>query len=380
MVCHDQEPLNPGLYNSQVMLNHLSQRFQASRNHQRQDLVTTMCNWNLRALIEQFNVHDRVLLLHSEQHSAHSDFYRQLGFEPVYVWSHALIAQDWYRYAQHDARLDRFCPDGAMFLIYNRAWSGSREYRLTFVDGLIRHALLPHCQTSFAAHCDGVHYSEHQWVNGDLAVTRRDIEQLIPANTADSAASADYDNLDYARCGIEVVLETLMDDSRWHLTEKALRPLACGRAFMLAATPGSLEYIRSYGFRTFEPWIREHYDLVTDTRQRIQAIQQEMVRLAALPDSDRRRVLGEVHAIAQHNRRHFFSPQFFQQVVGEYTHNLTKALAQVRQHQQGQQLAKFKTLMDRIPDRAAAARDRDDQLYQRITQWIRDPDSVPENW
>jgi hypothetical protein len=91
-------------------------------------------------------------------------------------------------------------------------------------------------------------------------------------------------------------------------------------------------------------------------------------------------VLGEVHAIAQHNRRHFFSPQFFQQVVGEYTHNLTKALAQVRQHQQGQQLAKFKTLMDRIPDRAAAARDRDDQLYQRITQWIRDPDSVPENW
>jgi hypothetical protein len=48
------------------------------------------------------------------------------------------------------------------------------------------------------------------------------------------------------------------------LTEKALRPIACGQPFILAATPGSLQYLRSYGFKTFSGYIDETYDTIQE--------------------------------------------------------------------------------------------------------------------
>jgi hypothetical protein len=48
------------------------------------------------------------------------------------------------------------------------------------------------------------------------------------------------------------VAETVFD-TRIHLTEKTLRPIACGHPFILAAGPGSLKYLQTYGFRTFSP-------------------------------------------------------------------------------------------------------------------------------
>jgi hypothetical protein len=135
---------------------------------------------------------------------------------------------------------------------------------LTFADQLVRAGLTKHCRTSFAPVDSGVHYSQHTFENPNLAITRTDLETMLPANTHDSNASADYHNQDYAQTGMEIVPETLFDDSRLHLTEKALRPIACGKPFMLVATAGSLKYLRSYGFETFGNLIDESYDLETD--------------------------------------------------------------------------------------------------------------------
>jgi hypothetical protein len=68
------------------------------------------------------------------------------------------------------------------------------------------------------------------------------------------------------------VLETLFDDHRWHLTEKSLRPIACGKPFVLMATPGSLQYLRQYGFKTFDGLIDETYDSIQNPKQRLQAV------------------------------------------------------------------------------------------------------------
>ena len=64
------------------------------------------------------------------------------------------------------------------------------------------------------------------------------LENYYHPTGASSLASADFDIEDYNNTDIEVVLETLFDDTRWHLTEKALRPIACGQPFMFAATQG----------------------------------------------------------------------------------------------------------------------------------------------
>lgn len=381
MICHDQEPLNHDLYGPAVMLDLVQWLWRNSVSRQWLDpLFQEMSQWNLRSRVELYNIYDRVLLLHSERNSEQVTWYQNRGFVPVYYWSHALIARDWFRYAQHDCGLDAAPNYTRPFLVYNRAWAGTREYRLTFAQGLIDQDLVPHCQTSFAANCDGTDYRQHQFVNPDLAIERRDLERYFEPNITVSSASADYHGPDYQSCMIEVVLETLFDDSRCHLTEKALRPIACGRPFMLAATAGSLAYLRSYGFRTFAPLIDESYDQIPHPRERIESIQREMRRIANLGPGQRADLYAGLQEIAQHNRLHFFSDRFHDQVVGEYVNNITQALTVMEHNRQGQHLARVKQILDAIPDRPRDSVDRVDRLYHTLMQWNQDPQQVPENW
>ena len=63
----------------------------------------------------------------------------------MYYWSHAIIALDWFRFAEHIKQKKQVKKT---FLIYNRAWGGTREYRLRFADLLITLNLQDYCQTT----------------------------------------------------------------------------------------------------------------------------------------------------------------------------------------------------------------------------------------
>ena len=156
------------------------------------------------------------------------------------------------------------------------------------------------------------------------------LEDYFPINTTPSHYSADFDADDYNATDIEVVLETLFDDARLHLTEKSLRPIALAQPFVLAATAGSLEYLRSYGFKTFSSIWDESYDAVKDPEQRLYAITNLMAQINNWELPTRKRKLAEAQAIANYNQQHFFSQEFFNQVTNELTANLTTALAKVQ--------------------------------------------------
>jgi hypothetical protein len=270
------------------------------------------------------------VLVHSEQNSIEVAKFAEYHAVPVYYWSHALIARDWFRYAQHDPVLQQPYRASQDFLIYQRAWSGSREYRLKFSELLLDAHLEKHCRTSFCA-LDGGHYLDHQFVNAQLQTTRTDLEHRLLPNQHSSSASADYCNLDYIQCHMEVVLETLCDDQRLHLTEKTLRPMACGKPFMLVSTPGSLSYLRSYGFHTFGDIIDESYDQETDVLKRLQKVVSEMQRLHC--DPQKQKIYQELQQRAQHNQRWFFSQEFHDLVVNEYKSNMRQALVDVSRSQ-----------------------------------------------
>jgi hypothetical protein len=95
--------------------------------------------------------YDQVLLCHSEKNSLDLELYKQNGFVGVYYWSHALIARDWYRFASMDLKLiPNFDSIDYDFLIYNRAWSGTREYRLTLAEILADNNLLSYCKITLS--------------------------------------------------------------------------------------------------------------------------------------------------------------------------------------------------------------------------------------
>jgi hypothetical protein len=328
MILHDQEPLMYHLYTKKNFKEHIEQN---KPKLYPTALIDVVSNLHLRACVHATtNAYDQTLLCHSEKNSKDLELYQLHGFIGVYYWCHALLARDWYRYAEFDPKLavnfENITHD---FLIYNRAWSGTREYRLTLAEMLADNDLISCCQTTFSAVDSQLQYTQHKFANPDLAISRDDLHELYPANTSDAGASADYDNKDYATTGIEVVLETLFDDQRHHLTEKILRPIACGRPFMLAATPGSLQYLKEYGFKTFEGLINETYDTIVNPRLRLEAIIKEIKRISCLNHDQKRLLWTSLYEISKYNKQLFFSNKWHDRIVKEFQDNFNSAKNQL---------------------------------------------------
>ena len=145
---HDQEPLNFDLYSSVDIIDQVIEDEYVTRNLSQylDEYNTTLVKEFLVRVLPELNLKlvsnlgqlwkIPVLLIHSEQRSQNLQKYKNADFIGVYWWCHAVIARDWFRYAEYDPALCNRAPQKD-FLIYNRAWSGTREYRLKFAELLI---------------------------------------------------------------------------------------------------------------------------------------------------------------------------------------------------------------------------------------------------
>ena len=315
--CNDQEPLDFDYYQSLGLTPLFLDRTMLEGSSSTTANIPTP---NIR--YRYWDIFDDCILLHSEKNSKDLLKYQQNNFIPVYYWSHAVIARDWFRYAEHVRQTKSVKKH---FLIYNRAWTGTREYRLKFADMLIDYQLVNQCQTSVGLTDQGVYYRNHSFTNPFWKPIHQ-LEHHFEENFTTSCYSADFDLSDYESTDIEVVLETLFDDSRLHLTEKSLRPIALGQPFILAGTPGSLEYLKSYGFKTFNSVFSEEYDTIANPEKRLTAIIQLMKSISEWSDEQRLENVHRLRLIAQYNQQHFFSDAFFDHVTNELKNNLSDGL------------------------------------------------------
>jgi hypothetical protein len=282
VLCHDQEPLQYDFY---------TQNSHTSEYIERKKPKNTSHDRNLRWFWPT-NCRSKWLLLHSELNSIELDKYEQTeNFVGAYWWSHAFLARDWYRFAEHDKFLQPGSRPDKTFLLYCRETNGLRTYRKKLLDQLNFYAISD-CQIG--------------------SFTYKEVS---------STSSAEYTAEDFNRTAISLVAETCYDE-RIHLTEKTLRPIACGHPFILFAGPGSLDYLKSYGFKTFSPYINEQYDSIIDNEHRMTMIMQEIKRLANLPQHERHSLITECNKIAKHNKSIFFSRDFYTQVVDELVENV----------------------------------------------------------
>jgi hypothetical protein len=293
ILCHDQEPLNYSLYLKDS--NYVNEALEYRQNKTGFLLPESFKDINLRLALP-YSLQKSWILLHSELNSLELKLYEDTGrFCGAYWWSHAVIARDWYRYAEYDLSLKPVTTSKKIFLSYCRDTTGSRQYRKDFLNLVSHNRISDQCQT--------------QSFNG--------------ANHG-AESSASYNSEDFNNTAISVVLETVFD-SRIHLTEKILRPIACGHPFILAAGPGSLKLLRSYGFHTFAGYINESYDDIQDAQERLAAIVSEMRRIALLPKKQFDSLIQTLRSIAELNCKRFFSLEFHQQVANELERNVAAA-------------------------------------------------------
>ena len=289
LLCHDQEPLDFDLYNDDYLLaqlDHMSQK-----KYIRAYLDQGVKNINLR-WIQPDNTTNHWVLLHSELNSPQVTQYESTGlFKCAYWWSHAVIALDWYRFARYDNRLaDKSQPIKANFLVYARGTTGKRAYRKLFLEHL--------------QHVDSVQ-----------------LGSIDPTTVVTSDSSANYNPQDFAQTRCSIVLETVYDQ-RIHLTEKTLRPIACGHPFMILNGPGALETIRSYGFKTFQPYIDESYDSEQDPKKRMDRVLAEMHRINNSSDKYQKFIWDGCTEIAAYNKQLFFDDKFIWHVKTELRRNV----------------------------------------------------------
>jgi hypothetical protein len=335
VICHDQEPLCWKQYtHDQVQMQehhrYLDQCFKSWTNVPDWLQSTDLNLDQATCVFGGVSIFDQPVLLHSELNSPELRRYQQAGYIPAFWLCHAMIARDWYRFANNDHRLHQRTnqPLQHPFLIYSRGFTGSRQYRLRFLEQLCSLDLVRHSAVSCLHQENGTALRDFSATDSQWQMRDPELLTSLPECQVPSSASAAYDTHDITSTACQIVLETKYDGACLHLTEKTFRPLATAQPFMLMAAPGALALLRHYGFETFHGLIDESYDQIQDSQQRMTAVLAEMTRLSGMSQTQWHQWRARAQAVAYRNQERFFSDAFADMVWDECLDNLAQALDQ----------------------------------------------------
>lgn len=266
------------------------------------------------------------------------------NFAHIDYFFHIFAAADWYR--GHEYLHGLVAPGDRTlkktYITFNRLTSNERTYRSLFINELYKQDLLDLGYVSFSKNCpDGGDYAENlrtavanQFIAADLAeetITNIDTlpelridftEQHIPNQ---SMLLTPMDKL--MESFVFVVTETCYWQSKTHLTEKIFKPIALRMPFLLLGCANNLEYLRSYGFKTFSDFWDEDYDTIQDPILRMRAVADILKNLSELTVIEQHNMLVKMEPILEHNYQLFNDPNFVKQ---EWDH-LKKSLNDICQ-------------------------------------------------
>jgi hypothetical protein len=244
-----------------------------------------------------------------------------------YFFFHGFAALDWFRDFQY---LQNVCEYSItkVFICLNHIINNNRSYRILLLSLLQEHNLLEYGVVSAPLLSKDVIKKEIFSQNSRLSIEGKDhimknlyesAEPIIVEEVKYELASAGISNFYYTALW-NVVTETNFYDEKLHLTEKIFKPIAIKRPFILVAATKNLEYLKSYGFLTFDKWIDESYDLEEDPDIRLKLIVKELDKLCRLSQQELDTMYKEMQSILEYNHHHFFN-KFKEIIVNELIDN-----------------------------------------------------------
>mgnify|MGYP003333232177 CR=1 FL=1 len=302
--------------------------------------------------------------------SEHSDIVNIKNFYTWYYFFHGFAALDWYRDFQY-FEPHVFNKFDKVFICYNHLISNLRSYRLHLGSNIISQNLAKHGR--FSLFLKDYHGTWKQSVtdpdNPLTSQARKKIYQvlkdvhepfIIDTSSPKGALSATINFQDSVNSFFHVVTETVYFSPKLHLTEKIFKPIVCKRPFILVAAPGNLNYLKSYGFQTFDRWIDESYDQETDHYARIEKITAEIARLCAMSPSKLHQIHREMQDTLEYNFDHFYS-NFRYKIIDELVDNFDLILQKIN-------YGKISNNHSRYHVRYELSQDYLNQVRQRLKQ------------
>jgi hypothetical protein len=83
--------------------------------------------------------------------------------------------------------------------------------------------------------------------------------------------------------------------------DKVFRPISVKLPFILLGQYHSLEYLKSFGYKTFHPYINESYDNIENNDKRMIEVLRELLRVLNLKDHDYNTLMNNLEPITNHN-------------------------------------------------------------------------------
>ncbi len=242
------------------------------------------------------------------------------GWKSHYYFYHGWACRDWFRGYDKTFLIPRAQQRSPTktFMSPNRIVAGKRDHRVLFLYNVFRHGL-DNNYISAPRTCpyENVDISQIALKYNN---TYPDIEQVfldaeLPRYFAgeDTQIMSSYCLGNYAEAQdslVYVPTETVCFGKRLHITEKTFKAIALEMPFVLVAPVGSLEYMRSYGFKTFGDVFDESYDLETDDIKRIEKVTKLLKDLDNLSPKERLDVHRRCLPAVIHNYEHFYGGNF----------------------------------------------------------------------
>lgn len=270
------------------------------------------------------------ILANSEHSQIKKDICKERGMLDWHFFFHGFAALDWYRDSQF-IEMD-FVPN-KIFSSLNRQVRHHRSYRMATVARLLDVDLAKFGDISFHAGYqdieDEIHDPSSLLSEHDKRLIERtllswqDCPLTLDQKQIDGTASAHFGHQEYKLLQnslVHLVNETVYYEHKLHLTEKIFKPIVTLRPFVLAAAPGNLAYLKSYGFQTFDRWWNESYDDIKDPTARSAMIVSIVENLCTMSKKDLAQMHEEMKPILHFNKKHFFG-RFREIIVHELVEN-----------------------------------------------------------
>ena len=250
-------------------------------------------------------------------------------WKPYYYFFHGWAALDWYRGYHRTFLMPE--PDRRTitksFISPNRIIGGRRQHRIDLMYHLLQRGI-NNAWIGFPEVCpvENIHIR-------DLAGPER-----APVFEAANLPWHFTGETDYPMhsCWLSLfnesaeslaylVTETVATGRRHHLTEKTFKPICLGMPFVLVSTAGSLKYLRSYGFKTFDSIWDESYDSETDDKKRLIMIADLLKQLDQLDSNESQLLFKKAIPIIEHNYNHFYGGNF-EKILWQELKNMLQCL------------------------------------------------------
>lgn len=285
------------------------------------------------------------ILANSELDSDDKDWLanRYPNFVDWYFFSHALVSREWFSHYKY-SMAGNYGNNNKLFLFDFGIITKMRQYRL-YLFKLLGKSFFD----------EKTYYSIDVTQNWKDDLIEHDCYNLIKDYHVSYESflpieSVSYDNFGkdstnkinnlkqnlisydhYSKVNFIVVLETAFQTKKKHLTEKIFKPIVAGKPFILVAGATNIEYLKSYGFKTFEIAINETYDNEYNDKERLKKIKSSIwdyvFNFEVTTEDEIHKLNEKCHKIAQHNREWFWSDEFLKIVYKELHRNLHVAKA-----------------------------------------------------